>query len=122
MQTKTAAIAVLILISASFQAGTGWSATCLTGSCHRELATLKYLHGPVAAEQMGGKGCVACHVPAGAPCSQGRKGVFRKLAPSIQMCEVCHSRGTGTQHSNQKIDCLKCHDPHGSDRDQEFSR
>jgi hypothetical protein len=38
------------------------------------------------------------------------------------MCNICHTRGAGTQHTAKKIDCLKCHDPHGSDRSPEFQR
>ncbi|MHB8810199.1 MAG: hypothetical protein ACYC9M_09325 [Desulfobulbaceae bacterium] len=92
------------------------AASCLSGGCHQEIGARKYLHGPIAAEQAGNKGCVACHVPAGRECAQGRAGSFQPLAPSTRMCQVCHSRGTGTQHSSKQIDCLKCHDPHGSNR------
>lgn len=98
------------------------AATCLTGGCHTALATKKYLHGPVAAEAMGAKGCTACHVPAGNACSQARGGTFKPLPSAAQMCQICHSRGTGTQHSVKQIDCLKCHDPHGSDKNPELKR
>ena len=89
--------------------------TCLSSGCHQQIAAHKHLHGPVAAEQSGNHGCIACHVPAGQECTQSKKGSFKPLAPSVQMCQTCHSKGTGTQHSSKKIDCLKCHDPHGSD-------
>lgn len=90
-------------------------AGCLTGSCHQQYATPKYLHGPVAAELAGGAGCSTCHIPAGKPCSPGKAGKFKPMASSTQMCQLCHTSGTGTQHSAKKIDCLKCHDPHGSE-------
>ena len=113
---------VNIFLLAIFIAGESEAATCVTGSCHSDLTKTKYLHGPVAAELAGGKGCVACHVPAGKACSKGSKGVFKILAPASLVCQICHARGTGTQHSIQKIDCLKCHDPHGSNKNTALNR
>lgn len=98
------------------------AASCLRGGCHQEIAARKYLHGPIAAEQSGNKGCVACHIPAGRECAPDRAGSFQPLAQSTKMCQVCHSRGTGTQHSIKQIDCLKCHDPHGSDHGTDLQR
>jgi hypothetical protein len=98
------------------------AASCLRDGCHQTITASKYLHGPIAAEQMGATGCVACHVPAGKDCSPGQAGSFRPLAPAVAMCQTCHSRGTGTQHSEKQIDCLQCHDPHGSNRTQDLQR
>lgn len=95
---------------------------CLNGSCHANLTKTKYLHGPVAAEQAGAKGCVACHVPAGRICSNGKKGVFKPMLKSVKMCQMCHTKGTGTQHSSKNLDCLKCHDPHGSNKSISLKR
>ena len=103
----------------SSQAGT---AGCLTGSCHQNLTSTKYVHGPVAAELAGGTGCVACHVPDGKTCSESKGGSFKPITTAMKMCQHCHSRGTGTQHTAEKIDCLKCHDPHGSDAGPELKR
>jgi hypothetical protein len=111
-----------LILFAVIPALTAGAATCLSGSCHQAITASKFLHGPVAAEQMGNKGCLSCHVPAGRDCEPGRPGSFRPLAPSAQMCQRCHARGTGTQHSAKKIDCLKCHDPHGSDVGFELRR
>lgn len=110
-------VLLAVIVSAQAQAG-----TCLTGGCHSALTMKKYLHGPVAAEGMGAKGCVACHIPAGQSCTQNKGGRFKPLQAAAQMCQSCHSRGTGTQHSVKKIDCLKCHDPHGSDSNPELKR
>ncbi|MCL7489164.1 MAG: hypothetical protein M8357_13435 [Desulfobulbaceae bacterium] len=121
MLGKSAAVAILILTTAVL-AGKSAGASCLTGTCHQSLTATKYLHGPVAAEQAGATGCVACHVPAGKTCTANSKGSFKPLAPSLTMCRLCHSRGTGTQHSSQQIDCLKCHNPHGSNKNAELQR
>lgn len=98
------------------------AAGCLTGNCHQDLAITKYVHGPVAAELAGGMGCVACHVPAGSKCSNGKAGSFKPMTTSLKMCQLCHSRGTGSNHTAEKIDCLKCHDPHGSNSGPELKR
>jgi hypothetical protein len=98
------------------------AASCLDGGCHTALTSKKYIHGPVAAEQAGVKGCAACHVPAGKKCSRSGAGSFKPMAPPDRMCQTCHSRGTGSQHSAKKINCLKCHNPHGSDAGPELTR
>jgi len=98
------------------------AAECLTDQCHQNLAATKYIHGPVAAELAGGMGCVACHVPAGEKCSASKGGSFKPMISALQMCQLCHLRGTGSQHTSEKIECLKCHDPHGSDSGHELKR
>lgn len=119
---KNAVIALCFFLLAVGQAQPTQAASCLSGGCHQEIAARKYLHGPIAAEQADNKGCVACHIPAARECAPDRAGSFQPLAPSARMCQVCHSRGTGTQHSIKQIDCLKCHDPHGSNRSQDLLR
>ena len=120
MLVKSVTTAIFLL--ATVLAGESEAASCLTGNCHKPLTATKYLHGPIAAEMAGAKGCVACHVPAGKPCSQGKKGAFKPLVSAAKMCKICHAQGTGTQHSSKKIDCLKCHNPHGSDKNSELKR
>lgn len=111
-----------LFLLALFFASDTEASNCLTGDCHTNLGSTKYLHGPVAAEKAGAKGCVTCHVPDGKPCTKKGKGVYKILAPASLVCQICHTRGTGTQHSRKKIDCLKCHDPHGSDKSSSLKR
>lgn len=95
---------------------------CLNGNCHQGLTKTKYLHGPVAAELAGGKACVMCHLPAGPACTATTKGSFKLKGKEI--CQACHTKGTGTQHSQAEVEskCLKCHAPHGSDFSPHFLR
>lgn len=100
----------------------GQAATCLTGGCHSALAARKHLHGPIAAEQIGGQGCVACHVPDGPACSRFAGGRFKPLPAAAEMCRFCHTQGSSTAHTDENSDCLNCHDPHGADSGPEFLR
>lgn len=95
---------------------------CLNGGCHQGLTKTRYLHGPVAAEMAGAKGCVMCHLPAGPACTATAKGIFKLKTKAL--CQACHTKGTGTQHSQAEIEgkCLKCHAPHGSDSSRQFLR
>jgi predicted CXXCH cytochrome family protein len=100
----------------------GDAATCLTGGCHNALVEKKYLHGPIAAEQIGGQGCVACHVPDGEVCSQDKGGRFKPLPAAVVMCQFCHSKDATTMHTAENSECLDCHNPHGSDVGPELLR
>ncbi len=86
--------------------------TCLD-NCHQSLTSTRYLHGPIAAEQAGAKGCTMCHLPYGKACTSSKAGKFKLREKD--MCLICHEKGTGTQHTATKDNCLKCHDPHGSE-------
>jgi putative hemolysin len=102
--------------------GEAASSVCLNGACHQALTKTKYLHGPLAAEMAGAKACVMCHLPAGPPCTATTKGSFKLKGKEI--CQACHTKGTGTQHTQAEIEskCLKCHAPHGSDSSPQFLR
>lgn len=119
---KGSLLAIALFLLPLFFAGESEASQCLTASCHTALGETKYIHGPIAAEKAGGKGCVTCHVPNGPSCKKNKKGVYKILAPASLVCQICHTRGTGTQHSRKKIDCLKCHDPHGSNKNSSLSR
>ena len=95
---------------------------CLNGSCHKPLLETRYVHGPVAAEAAGVNGCVMCHESSGLACTSVGGGKFKPLKKSREMCQVCHVKGTGSQHSEGKLDCLKCHDPHGSSTSAQMQR
>jgi len=113
----TTAFTAAVLFASQVQA-----ASCLTGGCHEQMVSKKYLHGPIAAEQADVMGCKACHIPAGKECSIDQAGTFKPLAPSITMCQTCHAKGNDTLHSAEELDCLQCHDPHGSDTSPVFER
>jgi len=95
---------------------------CMNGTCHQELAEIKYMHGPVAAEMAGANGCKMCHVPAGVNCSAVNGGQFKVKVKGL--CIACHAKGTGSQHSAKEIEskCLICHGPHGSDTNRYMLR
>lgn len=112
----TVLISVLLAVT-QVEAG-----TCLTGGCHQALTEKKYLHGPIAAEQAGVTSCVTCHIPAGEECSESTPGSFKPLAPAGTMCQTCHTAGNDSLHTAENIECLECHDPHGSDTSPVFER
>jgi predicted CXXCH cytochrome family protein len=71
---------------------------CITGNCHKGMLAKKFVHGPVAVEQ-----CELCHRRTG-------KHAFKLEAQGEELCYLCHERGKA-----KKVNCLKCHSPHGSD-------
>lgn len=111
-----------VVLTAALGTVQSHAGTCLTGDCHRALTSKKYIHGPIAAELAGALGCETCHIPAGKKCSASQAGKFRPLSPPITMCQICHAKGNDTLHTAQETDCLKCHDPHGSDTSPVFER
>jgi len=119
---RNKAVLISLFLLLVFPADRGEAATCLTGDCHREVAEREYLHGPVAAEQIGGQGCIACHVPDGETCSADKGGMFKPLPAAVEMCRFCHSQGAASTHSAENSECLDCHDPHGSDSGPELLR
>ena len=94
---------------------------CLSGGCHHALTEVRYLHGPVAAELAGAKGCEICHQPTGPECTPARAGSFQT---GRDICTTCHDKGTGSQHSQAEVESkyLGCHDPHGSDSSPQMLR
>ncbi|MDH4322123.1 MAG: hypothetical protein OEV73_11585 [Desulfobulbaceae bacterium] len=92
------------------------SRTCLNGKCHQALTTARHLHGPIAAEMAGAKGCIACHLANGPACTKKRAGKFVLAKQEKELCKLCHGKGTATVHTDTQTECLRCHDPHGSDK------
>ncbi len=99
----------LLLISSG---GNAWAGACLDHGCHHSLTTRRYLHGPVAAEMAGAKGCIACHHPTSVACTPTKAGTFD--SPAQGMCKLCHAHETDTEHTKTYGHCLDCHAPHGS--------
>lgn len=96
--------------------------SCVAGKCHDSVLAANRLHGPVAAEEAGLEGCVACHVPQGAPCTASRGGEYAFKAEGDALCFRCHDRITDEVHVQAKSPCLSCHDPHGSEDDDHLTR
>lgn len=109
--------AAAVLAAAAAMAG-----TCVDGGCHKAQISLRFLHGPLAAESIGKGGCGTCHISAGPACRPGAKGVFKLLADKDLLCTSCHEKSTGTDHSTREKDCLECHSPHGSDKNMYMLR
>lgn len=88
---------------------------CLSSDCHKDVASAKFVHGPVAAEEAGAQGCTSCHVPTGTECGNVA-GEFKFRADKKDLCTMCHEMGTSTDHRNREGKCLTCHNPHGSEK------
>lgn len=71
---------------------------CITRDCHNGMLAHKFVHGPVAVGL-----CEQCHVRTG-------KHTFKLAGAGEELCYICHERGKA-----KKVNCLKCHSPHGSD-------
>lgn len=119
-QTIAAAAAVWAL--ALLPSGAAAAGNCIAGGCHKAIVAAKFVHGPVAAEGAGGVGCASCHVPAGAPCTAKKAGVFQFKTKVERLCLLCHERETATQHTRTRGNCLSCHSPHGSDQSYKLLR
>ncbi len=113
---------VATLLWAAMVPGGAAAKTCIAGGCHKALVSPKFLHGPVAAEEAGAVGCASCHVPAGAACAPGKAGKFQLKTKHDRLCLLCHERGTATQHTKTRGNCLSCHTPHGSEQSPSLLR
>lgn len=115
---------IFVVAGAALVAGSprAQAAGCAAGECHKKLVSAKFLHGPVAAEEAGAEGCVSCHVPAGRPCAPGTAGAFSLKTKKERLCFLCHDRGTATQHTKTRTDCLACHNPHASESSKNLLR
>jgi predicted CXXCH cytochrome family protein len=75
--------------------------------CHNNMATKKFVHGPVASGD-----CLACH--------EAHKSPNRKLlkGTGADFCFMCHENKFQFKYGHAPVmegDCLACHDPHQSD-------
>lgn len=92
-----------------------FAGACLVGGCHEDKIDYKNLHGPLAAEEVVGNGCVQCHLPDGKGCTEDVGGKYKFIVPKEAMCTSCHEKSESPDHVAREKDCLKCHSPHGSD-------
>ena len=65
---------------------------------------------------------MSCHTPSGAACTATKAGQFGFKTKKERLCLLCHERGTATQHTKTRSDCLSCHLPHGSDQSGKLLR
>lgn len=119
---KLRVVAPACLFAVLCFSGMAFSGSCIEGGCHQEKMSLKYLHGPVAAEEVMAGGCASCHASAGRGCTSSRGGSYKFSLEGSALCTMCHEAGTGTQHSQDEDECLECHNPHGSDTSDKFER
>lgn len=92
------------------------ASNCVTGSCHAKQVGYKFLHGPVAQEQLTGTGCESCHMPTAKACTATAKGVFKFADEKDKLCTMCHEKSDSPDHVGRVNNCIKCHVPHGSDK------
>ncbi len=88
-------------------------ASCVSGRCHPEVATKRYIHGPI-----GSGSCEVCH-----PVSQWTSGRHPTILTERHgdRCIFCHEEAKGftsMKHKHTLVsrgECIACHDPHQSD-------
>ncbi len=86
--------------------------SCINSQCHSEEVKHTFLHGPLAVKQ-----CFSCHAPI--PVLPGEDKHKFKILDSIPvLCFICHKDVNLKEDFHEPIakgECLKCHDPHGSE-------
>lgn len=84
---------------------------CVTSSCHADMGTKEFVHGPV-----GAKICTVCHVKQG-----GQDHEFKLYLEKEELCLACHEAKRDMmleEHLHSPVadgNCVGCHDPHQSD-------
>jgi predicted CXXCH cytochrome family protein len=121
MKTR-ALVAAACFAALALAASDAAAGSCTSSGCHKKITGAKFLHGPVAAEETGGEGCVSCHVPAGQACTAAKAGKYTYKTKKERLCLLCHERGTATQHTRTRTDCLSCHNPHQSEQSKNLLR
>ena len=113
-QTGKISVACAVALLLGF-AALSYAGSCIDGGCHEDKVDYKYLHGPLAAEEVVGNGCVQCHLPDGKDCTEDEPGSYKFMVPKEAMCVGCHEKSESPEHVARKKGCLACHSPHGSD-------
>lgn len=88
--------------------------SCVSGSCHVDMAKKKYVHG-VAAD---GSMCTECH-------EMEREGMhsFKLKAWRGELCGACHEKKADKKYNHDPVvggECTSCHDPHQSDHPKQL--
>ncbi len=84
---------------------------CVSGKCHADMGTKKWVHGPVGAGI-----CTVCHTPL-----EGKDHEFVLAADKQELCFNCHETSRDMMledHVHTPVaegKCISCHDPHQSD-------
>lgn len=103
--------AIALLIGTAAYAG-----SCVTASCHGAVVKYKFLHGPLAMEPQTDRNCISCHVKAGKACTASTKGDFTFAEEKDKLCTMCHEKSDSPDHVGRVTGCIRCHNPHGSDK------
>jgi predicted CXXCH cytochrome family protein len=91
-------VAAVGFLPSAAGAGSG----CVTDNCHAKLLDFKFVHGPAAVQD-----CAFCHEKVG-------DHKFRLVAKGPALCDICHEEDL-KKVGKKAGDCLKCHNPHGTD-------
>jgi len=90
-------------------------ANCVDSNCHLNFTKLKFLHGPVAANQ-----CMVCHLASDKDvkkhASKPKSFVDFTLPKEKPLCVVCHDTKYNGKYIHNPVEsgeCLSCHNPHG---------
>ncbi|HDZ84405.1 MAG TPA: hypothetical protein ENH45_04215, partial [Nitrospirae bacterium] len=86
--------------------------TCITSKCHATMKEVKYVHGPVAADE-----CIVCHGESPKHAANPKKNKFAKIDNVQSKCFECHDPFPKKKFTHTPVEegeCIACHSPHGS--------
>ena len=111
---KRAGILVTLLLALTFPrpSAAEQPLSCLTSSCHADLAAITMPHSPMADGD-----CLACHQQQNPehPLKGGKS--FTLVAKGAKLCYQCHDamKGKTVHDPVREGECTACHNPHGTD-------
>lgn len=86
-----------------------YSPNCMESGCHAQLRQTRWVHGPIAVGA-----CQTCHLEDG-PAEKHR---YKPAREKEARCSFCHPLPEPKRIRHEpfvKLDCPKCHDPHGGE-------
>lgn len=86
--------------------------TCITSKCHATMKEVKYVHGPVVADE-----CTICHGELPQHAANPKKHTFGKIDNVQSKCFKCHDQFPQKKLTHTPVaegECIACHSPHGS--------